>query len=52
MKRLALTMATLSVFATAVSAGEILGGVAAVANDRVLSPTMSQLRFRRLSGRP
>jgi hypothetical protein len=25
---------------------------AAVANDRVLSPTLPQLRFRRLSGRP
>jgi hypothetical protein len=24
----------------------------AVANDRVLSPTLPQLRFRRLSGRP
>jgi peptidyl-prolyl cis-trans isomerase SurA len=42
MKRLALTMATLCVFATAVSAGEILDGVAAIANDRVI--TYSEVR--------
>jgi peptidyl-prolyl cis-trans isomerase SurA len=42
MKRLALTMATLCVSAAAVSAGEILDGVAAIANDRVI--TYSEVR--------
>lgn len=42
MKRLGLIMATLCVFATTASAGEILDGVAAIANDRVI--TYSEVR--------